>query len=71
MQNAGKDMSQYDREKVMKESYDHTELGILADEMIKDFQKNGSSQAGIFHHLITLPTYHTTALQMSKLEKHF
>ena len=35
------------------------ELGKVADEWTRDFQKEGSAKAGIFHHLITLPTYHT------------
>ncbi len=28
-----------------------------------------SREAGVFHHLITLPTYHTTALHMNDLSK--
>ena len=27
----------------------------------------GAREAGIFHHLITLPTYHTTGLHMNNL----
>jgi isocitrate lyase len=30
---------------------------------------DASREAGIFHHLITLPTYHTTALHMNDLTK--
>jgi isocitrate lyase len=36
--------------------------GVEADERIRTFQKDAAREAGIFHHLITLPTYHTAAL---------
>ncbi|WP_448710741.1 isocitrate lyase [Microbacterium profundi] len=65
----GKDVSAYDRAALMSVEYDGTELGRLADEMIRDFQRDGSAQAGIFHHLITLPTYHTAALSTDDLAK--
>jgi isocitrate lyase len=64
---AGKDVSDYHYDKLMDEQYDHTELGQLADTMIQSFQRDASAKAGIFHHLITLPTYHTTALEMNEL----
>ena len=63
----GKDLSSYDRDNLMSEEYDSTELCVLADEKIKTFQIDGAKDAGIFHHLITLPTYHTTALHMNNL----
>ena len=63
----GKDMSAYDRDNLMDASYDGSELCLRADEKIRTFQKDGSREAGIFHHLITLPTYHTTALHMNDL----
>ena len=65
----GKDVSAYDRDKLMSVEYDNTELATLADEKIRTFQKDGSARAGIFHHLITLPTYHTAALSTDNLAK--
>ncbi|PWB96143.1 isocitrate lyase [Homoserinimonas hongtaonis] len=65
----GKDVSAYDRSKLMSVEYDETELAQIADEMIRTFQRDGSAQAGIFHHLITLPTYHTAALSTDDLAK--
>ena len=59
---AGKDVSAYDRAALMSVDYDGTELAAEADERIRTFQADGSKRAGIFHHLITLPTYHTAAL---------
>ena len=66
---AGKDVSAYDRAKLMSKDYDETELGKEADEKIRTFQSDAAREAGIFHHLITLPTYHTTALHMHELSK--
>ena len=65
----GKDVSAYDRSDLMNVAYDDTELATLADEKIRSFQKDGSARAGIFHHLITLPTYHTAALSTDDLAK--
>lgn len=67
MQQAGEGVSEYNRDDLMNQEYDDTELGKRADEMIRNFQKEGSTQAGIFHHLITLPTYHTAALSTDRL----
>lgn len=65
----GENMTFYDRNDLMDAQYDGSELCFRADEKIKTFQKDGASEAGIFHHLITLPTYHTTALHMNDLTK--
>jgi len=65
----GKDVSAYDRAKLMSVSYDETELAQIADEKIRTFQRDASAEAGIFHHLITLPTYHTAALSTDDLAK--
>ena len=65
----GKDVSAYDRAKLMSVTYDETELAQIADESIRTFQRDGSAEAGIFHHLITLPTYHTAALSTDDLAK--
>lgn len=64
---AGKDVASYDRNNLMDVKYDGSELCKLADEKIRTFQVDGAREAGIFHHLITLPTYHTTALHMNDL----
>ncbi|CEA05213.1 isocitrate lyase [Pseudomonas saudimassiliensis] len=65
----GKDVSAYDRASLMSIEYDETELAKLADEKIRTFQADASREAGIFHHLITLPTYHTAALSTDNLAK--
>lgn len=65
----GKDVSAYDRSKLMDVKYDGSELCNTADEMIRTFQADASREAGVFHHLITLPTYHTNALQMNDLSQ--
>ncbi|KRB36376.1 isocitrate lyase [Microbacterium sp. Root180] len=65
----GADVSAYDRSDLMNAEYDGTPLGRLADEKIRTFQRDGSARAGIFHHLITLPTYHTAALSTDDLAK--
>ncbi|WP_299779394.1 isocitrate lyase [uncultured Formosa sp.] len=69
MDASGKIMSDYDKNNLMDVIYDDSELSRIADEKIKTFQKDGARDAGIFHHLITLPTYHTTALHMNDLTK--
>jgi isocitrate lyase len=65
----GKDVSAYDRAKLMSVTYDGTELATLADERIRTFQRDAAIRSGIFHHLITLPTYHTAALSTDNLSK--
>ena len=65
----GKDVSGYDRAKLMSADYDDSELAAAADEKIKSFQADAAREAGIFHHLITLPTYHTAALSTDSLAK--
>ena len=67
----GRDLSAYDRARLMSEEYDATELGLEADERIRTFQTESSRRAGIFHHLITLPTYHTAALSTDNLAKRY
>jgi isocitrate lyase len=71
MKESGKDVSSYDRTNLMNAEYDETELGIEADEKIRTFQADSSREAGIFHHLITLPTYHTAALSTDNLAKEY
>ncbi|MFT4970072.1 MAG: isocitrate lyase [Chitinophagales bacterium] len=66
---AGKDLSDYDVNKLMAAKYDDSALGIEADQKIRTFQEDSAKVSGIFHHLITLPTYHTTALHMNDLSE--
>jgi isocitrate lyase len=68
---AGKDVSAYDRDALMSVDYDDTELAAEADEKIRTFQADSAREAGIFHHLITLPTYHTAALSTDNLAKEY
>jgi len=68
---AGKDVSAYDRGALMSVIYDATELAAEADERIRTFQRDASARAGIFHHLITLPTYHTAALSTDNLAREY
>jgi len=67
----GKDVSAYDRAKLMSVDYDGTALGDEADNRIRTFQRDAAKRAGIFHHLITLPTYHTAALSTDNLAKEY
>jgi isocitrate lyase len=71
MAKEGKDVSAYNRAGLMGVEYDTTELAIAADEKIRTFQADSAREAGIFHHLITLPTYHTAALSTDNLAKDY
>jgi isocitrate lyase len=71
MKAEGKDVSKYERNMLMSAEYDTTELALAADEKIRTFQADAARQAGIFHHLITLPTYHTAALSTDNLAKEY
>ena len=68
---AGIDVSAYDRARLMSVDYDTTDLGQEADERIRTFQADAAKRAGIFHHLITLPTYHTAALSTDNLAREY
>ena len=65
----GKDLSNYVREDLMSVEYDGTPVAVEADAKIQSFQSDASRDAGMFHHLITLPTYHTAALSTDNLAK--
>ena len=71
MVEAGEDVSAYDRDNLMSVDYDSSELSAKADEKIRTFQADAAREAGIFHHLITLPTYHTAALSTDNLAKEY
>ncbi|MDG2072458.1 MAG: isocitrate lyase [Pseudomonadales bacterium] len=71
---AGKNVSEYpnpaEQEKgLMDVKFDQSELAAEADVLIRKFQEDASKEAGIFHHLITLPTYHETALGTDTLSE--
>lgn len=70
-QQQGRDVSAYDRAKLMSVAYDGSELADEADEKIRTFQRDAAKRAGVFHHLITLPTYHTAALSTDDLAKDY
>src|SRR3954454_17966678 len=65
----GQDVSPYDRAKLMSVDYDTTPLAQEADARIQTFQAEAAKRSGIFHHLITLPTYHTAALSADDLAR--
>ena len=70
----GRDLSAYpdpaqDEKGLMDERFDDTELAQEADRQIQSFQRDSAREAGIFHHLITLPTYHTAALSTDTLSE--
>jgi isocitrate lyase len=53
----------------MDAQLDDSELSAEADRLIRSFQQDAAREAGIFHHLITLPTYHTAALSTDVLSE--
>jgi isocitrate lyase len=68
----GKDLSAYPdparfEKGLMDARLDDTDLAFEADRLIQTFQRDAAREAGIFHHLITLPTYHETALGVDML----
>lgn len=67
----GRGLSGYVRDGLMSAEYDGSELGVEADRRIQSFQADAAREAGIFHHLITLPTYHTAALSTDNLAKEY
>ena len=67
----GRDVSAYNRDRLMSVDYDDSDLGRQADDRIRSFQADAAREAGIFHHLITLPTYHTAALSTDNLAKEY
>jgi len=67
----GRDLAAYQRDRLMSVDYDGTPLADEADERIRTFQADSAREAGIFHHLITLPTYHTAALSTDNLAREY
>ena len=60
---------EYDEARLMSAAYDDTELGREADARLKSFQTDIAREAGVFHNLITLPTFHLDALGMDALSE--
>ncbi|MEM9937387.1 MAG: isocitrate lyase [Pseudomonadota bacterium] len=54
---------------LMSSSYDADPLGIEADDRLRAFQTDISREAGVFHNLITLPTFHMDAKGMNDLSE--
>ena len=71
MAESGRDLSEYDRKDLMSAKYDESAIAEEADNRIRTFQADSAREAGIFHHLITLPTYHTAALSTDNLAKEY
>jgi isocitrate lyase len=71
MKDRGEDVSAYERSQLMSAEYDDSILARVADERIRTFQADAAREAGIFHHLITLPTYHTAALSTDNLARDY
>ncbi|AXC49026.1 isocitrate lyase [Paracoccus suum] len=58
-----------DGNELMKADYDNTDLGREADDRLRRFQTDISARAGVFHNLITLPTFHLTAKSVDELSR--
>jgi isocitrate lyase len=58
-----------DDNRLMSADYDPDAIGREADARLKAFQTDISREAGVFHNLITLPTFHMTAKFMNDLSK--
>lgn len=56
-----------DGTQLMSGAYDEDPLGLEADRRLQAFQTDISREAGVFHNLITLPTFHGTAKVMNDL----
>jgi isocitrate lyase len=54
---------------LMSAEYDKTDLGQEADARLAAFQVDIAARAGVFHNLITLPTFHLTAKSVDELSR--
>ena len=54
---------------LMSSAYDKDPLGLEADRRLQNFQTDIAREAGVFHNLITLPTFHGTAKVMNDLSE--
>ena len=64
-----KDADYPDGNALMGAEFDTTALGLEADDRLKRFQTDISARAGVFHNLITLPTFHLTAKSVDELSR--
>lgn len=58
-----------DSTQLMSSAYDEDPLGLEADRRLQSFQTDIAREAGVFHNLITLPTFHGTAKVMNDLSE--
>ncbi|WP_409432309.1 isocitrate lyase [Litorimonas sp. RW-G-Af-16] len=58
-----------DGTQLMSAAYDQDALGLEADRRLQSFQTDIAREAGVFHNLITLPTFHGTAKVMNDLSE--
>jgi len=58
-----------DNTQLMSAAYDEDALGLEADARLQAFQTDIAREAGVFHNLITLPTFHGTAKVMNDLSE--
>ncbi|PHR55685.1 MAG: isocitrate lyase [Robiginitomaculum sp.] len=56
-----------DGNELMSARFDDTEIGLEANSRLRSFQTDIAARAGVFHNLITLPTFHMTAKFMDDL----
>ena len=61
--------SSYPEAELMSARFDEDPLGIEADRRLEAFQTDIAREAGVFHNLITLPTFHMTAKFMNDLSE--
>ena len=61
--------SSYPEAELMSARFDNDPLGIEADARLQAFQTDIAREAGVFHNLITLPTFHGTAKLMNDLSE--
>lgn len=54
---------------LMSPDFDDSELGREADARLRHFQFDLATKAGVFHNLITLPTFHLTAKSTDELSR--
>lgn len=54
---------------LMSARLDDTDLGREADARLAQFQVDIAARAGVFHNLVTLPTFHLTAKSMDELSR--
>ncbi len=56
---------------LMSAKFDTDPIGVEADDRLRRFQDDLAREAGVFHNLITLPTFHLTAKSMDELSSDY